>query len=388
MSHIEIGPWPDFNEEMALAAASVVRSGRVNYWTGTEAKSFEKEFAQWVGSPFGIAMANGTVALEVALEALGIRAGDEVIVPSRTFLATASATLRVGARPVFADVDRSSGTLTAATIQAVLSDRTRAIIPVHLGGFPAPMPEIMALAERSGLSVIEDCAQAHGATVHGRKVGSWAHVGAFSFCQDKILTTAGEGGFITTADAQLFKKMWAIKDHGKSFDAVFHREHPPGFRWLHETSGTNYRMSEAHAAVGRVALKELPSWLEQRRNNASRVAAALSDFSSIRVPLPEKESSSAFYRLYGYLTPSFADRRVALFAELEKRGIPGRTGSCSEIYLERVFQDNNLAPRRPLPVAQELGETAVEFMTHPGITGVLDEYCDALRSAFREFEGQ
>jgi dTDP-4-amino-4,6-dideoxygalactose transaminase len=226
-------PWPSFTEEEADAVRDLILSNKVNYWTGQECREFEKEFATWAGTEYAIALANGTVALDLALNALGIGPGDEVIVTPRTFLASVSSIVNAGAIPVFAEVDRDSQNITAQTIQAVLTPRTRGVICVHLAGWPCDMNPIMELAALHDLKVIEDCAQAHGATYNGRPVGSIGHIGAWSFCQDKIMTTGGEGGMVTTNDRSLWLKMWSYKDHGKSWEAIYEREHQSGFRWLH-----------------------------------------------------------------------------------------------------------------------------------------------------------
>src|SRR3981189_1340193 len=263
-------PWPAFEQDEIDAVRDVMVSGKINYWTGQEGRLFEKEYAAYVGSRYAIALTNGTVALELALAALRIGPGDEVIVPSRTFLATASCALMRGAKPVFADVDRVSQNITADTIRPLITPRTRAVIVVHLAGWPCDMDPILALAREHNFKVIEDCAQAHGAVYKGRNVGSMGDVAAFSFCQDKIMTTGGEGGLITTNDEEVWSRAWSFKDHGKSFDAVYHRHHPPGFRWLHESVGTNWRLTEMQSALGRVLLRKLPERVEARRRNAER----------------------------------------------------------------------------------------------------------------------
>ena len=199
----EFPSWPCFTHDEAKAVADVLLSNRVNYWTGNEGREFEREFAEAVGCTHAVAVANGTVALELALKVLGVGNGDEVIVTPRTFMASASAIVNAGAKPVFADVDRESQNITADSIRPVLTERTRAIICVHLAGWPCDMDPIMDLAAERGLWVIEDCAQAHGARYKGRSVGSLGHVAAWSFCQDKIMTTGGEGGMLTTNDPEI-----------------------------------------------------------------------------------------------------------------------------------------------------------------------------------------
>jgi dTDP-4-amino-4,6-dideoxygalactose transaminase len=361
--------WPSFTKEEAEAVAAVVSSNKVNYWTGDIGRVFEREFADWTGVSHAVALANGTLALDVALKVLGISAGDEVIVTPRTFIASISCVVNAGATPVFADVDRDSGNISAATIAEKITPRTRAVIPVHLAGWPCDMDAIMALASANNLAVIEDCAQAHGAMVGGRSVGSIGHVGAWSFCQDKIMTTGGEGGMVTTNDPALWSAMWSYKDHGKNWEAVYEREHPPGFRWVHESFGTNWRMLEMQATIGRIQLGRMARWTQQRTAIANRLAEALASFSDlVRVPMPPKGFVHAFYRLYAYvnldsLAPDWSRDRIV--HELNHRGVQVLHGTCSEVYLEKAFQGTPFRPQGRLPVAQELGDTSLMFLTHP-----------------------
>lgn len=361
--------WPDFSEAEAGAVAATLRSNRVNYWTGDIGRLFEREFADWAGSAHAVALANGTLALDVALKALGIGPGDEVIVTPRTFIASISCVVNAGAVPVFADVDRDSGNISAATIADRITDRTRAVIPVHLAGWPCDMDAIMALAERNRMVVIEDCAQAHGAMIGERSVGTIGHVGAWSFCQDKIMTTGGEGGMVTTDDPALWSAMWSFKDHGKSWEAVYERAHPPGFRWVHESFGTNWRMLEMQAAIGRIQLGRMPAWTDHRTIIAHRIADALSPFGSmVRVPMPGADMRHAFYRLYAYVRPEGLNdgwSRDRIVAELVAGGVQVMHGTCSEVYLEKAFDGTAFRPAERLPVARELGETSLMFLTHP-----------------------
>lgn len=370
--------WPCFDAEEADAVRAVILSNKVNYWTGEETKQFEREFAAWVGSDYAVALSNGTVALDVALKALQIGPGDEVIVTSRTFLASVSCVVNAGAIPVFADVERDSGNISARTITEVLSERTKAIICVDLAGWPCDMDPIMELARARGLAVIEDCAQAHGAIYKGKSVGNIGDIGAWSFCQDKIMTTGGEGGMVTTNDKQLWSKMWSYKDHGKSFDAVYHRRHPPGFRWLHESFGTNWRMLEVQAVIGRIQLKRMADWSAKRQANADRLTHAFERFSKdngpLRMPRLECEASGcrhANYRYYVYVRPEklaggwSRDRILAAAAE-EK--LPVFQGTCSEVYLEKAFEGTGFRPAERLPNARELGETSLAFLVHPTLS--------------------
>ena len=364
-------PWPNYTEEEAQAVSKVLLSNQVNYWTGQECRQFEREFAAWTNTEQAIALANGTVALDLALHSLDIGPGHEVIVTSRTFLASASSIVSCGAIPVFADIDRDSQNITAHTIRAVLSPRTRAIVCVHLAGWPCAMDEIMALAAERNLFVIEDCAQAHGAHYRGKPVGSIGHVGAWSFCQDKIMTTGGEGGMVTTNNRELWARMWAYKDHGKSWEAVYEREHPPGFRWLHESFGTNWRMTEMQAVIGRIQLRRMGVWHAERLNNLNMLWQAARQLPGLRVPvLPEKIEHAA-YKGYVFVVPEQLQsgwNRDRIMQEINQRGVPCYSGSCSEIYLEKAFADTGWRPQERLPIAQELGETSLMFLVHPGLT--------------------
>jgi len=296
-------PWPVFAADEIEAVAEVLRSGKVNYWTGAQADEFEGEFAAFVGVKYAVALANGTAALELALHALGIGPGDEVVVPSKTFIATASCVVRLGATPVVADIAPDSQNITAASIAKVLTARTKAIIAVHLAGWPCEMDEILAVAKARGLFVVEDCAQSVGARYKGRATGSMGDIGAFSFCQDKIITTGGEGGMLVTDSRALWEKAWSYKDHGKSYAAVFEREHPLGFRWLHESFGTNWRLTEMQAAIGRLQLSKLPQWLAIRRRNASLLSQGLAAVPGLRLALPPAHSEHAYDKEYAFIRP-------------------------------------------------------------------------------------
>lgn len=368
MLNTNFAPWPSFTAEEAHVIQRVLLSNKVNYWTGTEGRAFEQEFATYCGCKHGIALANGTVALELALYALGIGPGDEVITTSRTFIASASCVVMRGAIPIIADVDPETQNITAATIRPLITSRTKAIIAVHLAGWPCDMDPILALAREHGLKVVEDCAQAHGAFYKGHSVGSLGDVAAFSFCQDKIMTTGGEGGMLTTNDSDLWEKAWAYKDHGKSFEAVYQRQHPPGFRWLHESFGTNMRMTEMQAAIGRIQLRRLPEWIKTRRNYASMLTESFKALPGLRVTEPPHEIFHSYYKYYAFVCPEKllpGWDRDRIMNSVVTEGIPCFSGSCSEIYLEKAFTKDNLGPAERLPIAKRLGETSLMFLVHP-----------------------
>ena len=368
---MDLPSWPCFTEEEANAVQNVLLSNRVNYWTGQECRKFEEEFAQWVDTKFAIALANGTAALEIALRAAGIGINDEVIVTSRTFIASASSIVAVGAKPVFADIDKDSQNISIDTINAVLTSRTKAIICVHLAGWPCDMDSIMALASNNDLYVIEDCAQAHGALYNGCSVGSIGHIAAWSFCQDKIMTTGGEGGMVTTNDQELWSRMWSYKDHGKSWDAIYGRQHPQGFRWLHESFGTNMRLTEMQAAIGRIQLKRMPDWHKKRLSNARKIWESASNLKALRVPTIPSKVEHAAYKCYVFVKPEWLKGgwdRDKIMDEINARKIPCYSGSCSEIYLEKAFEGTGWQPEQRLPNAKELGETSLMFLVHPTLT--------------------
>lgn len=407
----ETGPrtlpgWPYSAPDELAAAVRVLESGKINYWTGEEGRQFEAEFAAFAGCKYAVALANGTVALELALlttgtetpgafsgvtrinadkakqgekaessfQAEGARSDHqeedgvgEVITTPRTFIASASCAVMRGLRPVLADVDRESQNMTAETIRTKLTPRTKAIVAVHLAGWPCDMDPILELAREHGLIVIEDCAQAVGATYKGRPVGSMGDASAFSFCQDKIMTTGGEGGMLVTNNQTIWERAWAYKDHGKSYDAVYRREHAPGFKWLHESFGTNWRLTEMQSALGRVQLRKVPEWVKIRQRNAAILTEQFEKLPALRVTLPPAKIGHSYYKYYAFVRPERLKKgwdRDRIFSEIVARGVPCFSGSCSEIYLEKAFPPE-MRPAHRLPVAKELGETSLMFLVHP-----------------------
>ena len=358
--------WPYYAEDEIEAVSAVLRSGQVNQWTGPDVFAFQDACTERFGGGHGIALANGSLAIELALRAFGVGPGDEVIVTPRSFVASAFTAMLVGATPVFADVDPDSGNITADTISKVISDRTRAIVPVHLAGWPADMPAIMALARERGIRVIEDCAQAHGATIGGKSVGSFGDAAAFSFCQDKILSTGGEGGFVSFQEEADWKWAWSFKDHGKNWDKVnTPAVHSGIFRWLHDSVGTNWRLTGPQAAIGLRQLAKLDEWTKVRTRNAAVWARALNQVPGLRVPLPGPELGHAFYKFYFYLDAS-AERVGQLRGDILKlageAGLRLFSGSCSEMYLEKAFRD---LPRPDCPVAHAMSDNALMVEVHP-----------------------
>lgn len=363
-------PWPSFTQEEADAVSRVLLSNKVNYWTGQEGREFEREFAAFAGTEYAIAVANGTLALDLALQGLGIGVGDEVVVTPRSFLASATSVINAGATPVFADVDPDTQNITPDTVAAVITPKTKAVVCVHLAGWPCDMDGFMALAEQHDLFVIEDCAQAHGATYKGRSVGGLGHVGCWSFCQDKIMSTGGEGGMVTCNDRELWSRMWSFKDHGKSWEAVYEREHPPGFRWLHESVGTNWRLTEMQAAIGRIQLRRMQDWTIARKANCQAIWQTASALTGLRAPIVPSEIGHAGYKCYVFVdenmvSGSAGEVRDKIMGALVANGVPCFSGSCSEVYREKAFTRLALGPPKRLPIAKRLAESSLMFLVHP-----------------------
>jgi dTDP-4-amino-4,6-dideoxygalactose transaminase len=362
--------WPSPTDLQIEAVTGVLRSGRTNYWTGGEGRSLEREYAERLGRAHAVAVANGTLALELALRAFRIGPGDEVVVPARSFIASASCVVAVGARPTFADIDPDSSNLTAKTLATALTGRTAAVIVVHLGGWPAEMDPILRLARERGIIVIEDCAQAHGAVYRGRPVGSFGDAACFSFCQDKIVA-AGEGGLIALDDTAAFTRAWEYRDHGRSLAKTNDPEfmgRPASFRWIHDSFGSNYRLPELEAAMIRAGEFELPAAHTRRTELATRLARGLAGVRGIRAPLPPDYCEHAFYRLYAHVVPAELaegwDRDRVLFA-VQAEGVPVQYGSCAEIYREEAFAHAGLAPAARLPEAKLAHETSIAFFVDP-----------------------
>jgi dTDP-4-amino-4,6-dideoxygalactose transaminase len=379
MLNTSFTPWPSFTKKEIKAVRDVLLSNNVNYWTGNECREFEKEFAEYFDSKYSVSLSNGTVAIDLALVALGIKKGDEVIVTSRTFIASVSSIVNAGGVPIFADICPNSQNFRSSNITKLISPKTKAILCVHLAGWPCEMDNIMKIANKNKLFVIEDCAQAHGAKYKGKSVGSIGHIGCWSFCQDKIMTTGGEGGMVTTNSKNLWKKMWEYKDHGKSYNTVYNKKHPDGFRWLHESFGTNWRMTEIQASIGRIQLQKMNAWTKKRNQNQNAIWKNCESLDLIRTPEFNKKSWKFFhegnihaaYKCYVFINENILKpgwSRDKVIKEITKLGVPCFSGSCSEVYLEKAFVRANLKPRKRLKYAKNLGETSLCFLIHPTIT--------------------
>ncbi len=290
--------WPEFDEKAIHSVEEVLRSGKVNYWTGKKGMEFEKKYARWQGSKYAISAGTGTAALHVALSALGVGPGDEVIVPSYTFIATSFSVLQAGAIPRFADVNIDDHCISIESSERLVNKRTKAMIPVHLYGNVCDMDEIMSFARKHGLYVIEDNAEAFGGEYKGKKTGTISHIAACSFCQNKTFTTGGEGGMVTTDDEDLAWECRSFRDHGYDVKERMNLlELEQRLPYIHNRVGWNYRMTEMQSAIGLAELERMDSWnMPARRRNAHILMDALKDLPQVKyMPVDTEERKDGWF---------------------------------------------------------------------------------------------
>lgn len=361
--------WPIYEEDEVAAVVEVLQSGRVNALRqGEQRLVFERDFAAFCEMPHALAVANGTLARELALRALDIGAGDEVIVPARGSMACASCVVAVGATPVFADVDPDTQNLNAETVAQVMSARTRAIIAVHLAGHPCAMDELTVLTEAYDIKIIEDCTQALGARFSGRPVGSFGHAAVFSFSADKIMSTGGEGGMLLLRDEDASMRARAYRDHGESRPSAPRQTTVAAFQWLHESFGSNFRMTEMQAAIGLRQLQKLPRWLDDRRRHAAILTEELRDHRALRLIVSADDIEPAWYKFYAFVRPECLGEgwtRDAMIEAAIASGIPCQSGACPEVYREQACIRAGFMPDVRLPSAKLLGLTSITLPVDP-----------------------
>ncbi len=383
--------WPYYSEDEIEIVSNILREGTVNYWTGETTNLFEKEFSHFCGCKYNIALANGSLALSCAYLAIGLTNGDEIITTPRSFVATASSAMLLGGKPVFADVDKNSGNITAESIEPLINENTKAIVVVHIGGWPAEMVRIANLAKKYNLFLIEDCAQAHGAAINIKNkfisVGQFGDISTWSFCQDKIISTGGEGGMISTNNEEFYKKIWAFKDHGKSLDKIFNKSKSVSYRYVHDNLGSNFRITNIQSGIGLIQLKKIEYWNKIRTRNAQILINELSDIEFLRVPIPGLDIRHAWYKFTCYIEEEKLKEgltRDVLIKKIREKGFPAFQGSCSELYLENCF-NNKKNTHQILPIAKKLGETSLCFLIHPTISeDIMSEYTNAIRQVILE----
>ena len=372
--------YPHFGKPIIKKVNQVLKSGKVNYWTGNECKDFEKEFSNYHNVKYSLSVSNGSVALEIALKALNLKKKDSVIVTPRSFIISASCVLNLGLKPIFADVD-DNGNLSIEGIRKAYNKDVKAIIVVHLNGLSCDLDPILKFVKKNKLFLIEDCSQAHGAIYNSKKVGSFGHLSTWSFCQDKIMSTGGEGGMISTNNKKLWLKLWSMKDHGKNYKSVFYKKHKTVFKWLHDDLGSNYRMTEMQAAIGREQLKSLDKQIKRRNLIANLYLTELKDYylkydilkkpnfkfqtyHSKKNSKISKQYIHAFYRLNLFINKNKI-KQNKLIQQLTKNKINCGVGACPEIYKEKIFKKLKLYPKKRLVNAKLLGETSIMFPINP-----------------------
>jgi dTDP-4-amino-4,6-dideoxygalactose transaminase len=370
-----------YNQKQINLVSEILEKNKTNYWTGDHGGLFEREFSKYHGVKYSVCVSNGSVALEIALKALNLKKTAAVIVTPRSFIISASCVLNLGLRTIFADIDQN-GNLSIEGIKKVYNKSVKAIIVVHLNGLPCDMDPILKFVKKNKLFLIEDCSQAHGAIYKNKKVGSYGNISTWSFCQDKIISTGGEGGMISTNSKKLWSKCWSLKDHGKNFKSIFYKKHKTGFKWLHDNLGSNYRMTEMQSIIGRCQLKSLDKQIIKRTQIAYLYIDGLKDFwtkynllqkpNFICSTCPLKNQANkkcnfcrnVFYRLNLFIN-SKKIKQLKLINEFNKKKIACGVGSCPEIYREKIFKKLKAYPKKRLANAKLLGETSIVFPINP-----------------------
>jgi perosamine synthetase len=381
-------PWPALSEADVAAVAEVMRSGGLTQLTGGAVAAFEREFASWHGASHCVATSSGTSAIHAALAALGAGPADEVIVPAHTFIASATPVLHQGATPVFADVDERTFCISPESVAERISPRTKAIIAVHLNGHPADLDALLALAEPRGIAVIEDAAQAHGALYKGHKAGTIGRMGCFSFWEDKIVTTGGEGGCVITDDDSLAEAMRRFRHHGEGPVQGEPSRRPSGApqgerSYYHLDLGYNYRMTSMQAATGLVQFRQLGDYLAARRRNAAYLSERLAETGQVEPPFVADYAVHSYYKYICRLRPAWQGDIARFVAAVAAEGVPISRRYPTPLPLQPVFRDRGLG-RDPCPVARRLAAELFTLLVHPTVTTAdLDDVAAAIAKVLR-----
>lgn len=375
--------YPYYPPTLISKVSQTLNSGKINYWTGNEGIIFEKEFSNYVNNKYSIAVSNGSVALEIALKALNLKKNDKIIVTPRSFIISASCVHNLNLKPVFADVD-INGNLSIEGIKKSYTKSIKAIILVHLNGLPCDLDPIIKFAKKFKIKIVEDCSQAHGAIYKRKPIGSFGDVATWSFCQDKIISTGGEGGMISTNNKKIWKKCWSLKDHGKNYYSVFYKKHKLGFKWLHDNFGSNYRMTEVQAVIGRYQLKYLNSQIKIRNIIATKIIEALKIFwkkynliqeinfkcSGCKLKNLKKKCNDcrhSFYRLNFFVNINRREK-LYLLNRLQNRNVNCNEGPCPEIYKEKIFKKLKFFSKKRLINTKHLGRKSIAYHINPYAT--------------------
>jgi dTDP-4-amino-4,6-dideoxygalactose transaminase len=346
---------PKIGEEEVQAVVKVLRSGVLTsgLGAGPAVTEFEKSFADFTGAKHAVAVNTGTAALHSAVLAVGIKPGDEVILPSFTFVATAEAIVLAGAKPVFADIDPQTYNLSPSTVEKAITKKTKAIIPVDLYGFSADMKPLKELAAKHGLALVEDAAQAHGTTYSGKPAGSFADAACWSLYASKNMTT-GEGGVTTANNDQIAETLRMIRTHGEKA------------KYSSLMLGTNYRMSEIQAAIGNVQMQKLPSFIAKRRQNAQQLTKILEKNSKLVLPFELKDRLHSWYLYTARLKDSAEEERNHLMEGLKKKGIGAEVYYVHPVHQMPFYREN--FGRVKLPETEKASKQVFSLPIHPGVT--------------------
>lgn len=369
MEKINYPSWPTYSRKEINLVSSILKTGKTNFWTGKYCNLFENKFAKYFSRKFAISVSSGSVALDLAVKSLGLKKNDEVLVTPRSYIASASCVVSHNLKPIFVDVDLDSQNILPDDIERKITKKTKAIILVHLAGHPCEMSKIIKICKLKKIKIIEDCSQAHGAKYKSKFVGSFGDISIWSFCNDKIMSTCGEGGMITTNHYKYFKKIWALKDCGKNIEKIRNSKFTPKFKWIHDTIGSNYRMTELQASVGIFQLNQLKKWTQKRNFFSNRIYKLIKKYDYIRIPHISKNLFHSFYRCYFFIDLKKIKNRANIISALRDVNIQCNVGSCPEIYLEKAF-NNQVKKMKRLKNAKILGETSIALFINHNFTRI------------------
>ena len=332
--------WPNFSQNLIQKVVKVIKSGNINYTYGTQGKKFENFFSKYIGNKYSIALCNGTAALEVALKSLELPKKSEIIVPARSFFSSAACIVNTGHIPIFADVDLITQNISIQDVKKKITKRTKAIICVHLGGMPCDMYNLKKIAKKNNLKIIEDCSQAHGASIENKKIGSFGDISTWSFCTDKIISTLGEGGMISTNKKKLYEFCKSYINHGtklKNDKKNFNK-----FIYNKDSFGTNLRLTEIQSCSGLEQLKNLKK-IQIKREKMSKdyFNLIMKNQNHLYSYYPPQKTKSAWYRFYFFIksdVKNYKKIRNKIIKNLKQKNLRCFTGACPEIYLEKSFK--------------------------------------------------
>ena len=352
--------WPNFSKSLVSKVGKIIKSGTINYTIGPYGKIFENQFSKFIGTKYSVAVCNGTAALEVAIKSLKLPKKSKILVPARSFFSSASCIVNTGHIPIFLDVDRQTQNISVNEIEKKMTKDTRVIICVHLAGLPCDMYKIKKIAKKKNLKIIEDCSQAHGASINKKYVGSFGDLSTWSFCNDKIISTLGEGGMISTNNKKIYEFCKSHINHGTSTQNT---KQSYGFNYNKDYFGTNLRITEIQSLAGSEQLKNLKKIQKKREKMAKDYFNLISQYKEyFESYYPEKQIKSAWYRFYFFLKTNIKNSqkiRIRIIKNLRINGLKSFTGSCPEIYLEKSFKKLKNFKQKRLKNCKSLGEKSI-----------------------------